>query len=138
MLIPTQLARVTMSDDEAFDQRLVKPAQAYAKLYPSITARLKAAYESGHPLARQLAGALGFAIQRSDSHREMRLQQEHGLSPQETRIALHLIDGGTVASAAEALGLAESTVRTHLKAVFSKTGVRRQAGLPSLLRNTGT
>ena len=126
-----------MSDNDAFDQRLVKPAQAYAKLYPSITARLRAAYESGHPLARQLANALGFAIQRSDSQRELRLQQEHGLSPQETRIALHLIDGGTVASAAEALGLAESTVRTHLKAVFSKTGVRRQAGLPSLLRSAG-
>jgi DNA-binding CsgD family transcriptional regulator len=126
-----------MSDDEAFDQRLVKPAQAYAKLYPSITARLKAAYESGHPLARQLAGALGLAIQRAETHRELRLQQEHGLSPQEMRIALHLIDGGSVASAAEALGLAESTVRTHLKAVFAKTGVRRQAGLPSLLRNTG-
>jgi DNA-binding CsgD family transcriptional regulator len=126
-----------MSDDEAFDQRLVKPAQAYAKLYPSITARLKAAYESRHPLARQLAGALRLAIERSDTDRHLRLQQEHGLSPQETRIALHLIDGGPVTSAAEALGLAESTVRTHLKSVFSKTGVRRQAGLPSLLRNTG-
>jgi DNA-binding CsgD family transcriptional regulator len=126
-----------MSDEEALDQRFVKPAQAYAKLYPSIMARLKAAYDSGHPLVRQVASALGVAIQRSDIDRELRLQQEHGLSPQETRIALHLIDGGTVASAAEALGLAESTVRTHLKAVFSKTGVRRQAGLPALLRNTG-
>jgi DNA-binding CsgD family transcriptional regulator len=126
-----------MSDDDAFDQRLVKPAQAYAKLYPSIAARLKAAYDAGHPLVRQVASALGLALERSESHREQRLQQEHGLSPQETRIALHLIDGGTVASAAEALGLAESTVRTHLKAVFSKTGVRRQAALPTLLRNAG-
>jgi DNA-binding CsgD family transcriptional regulator len=126
-----------MGDDNAFDQRLVKPAQAYARLYPSITARLKAAYDAGHPLVRQVASALGLAMERSEIHREQRLQQDHGLSPQETRIALHLIDGGTVASAAEALGLAESTVRTHLKSVFSKTGVRRQAGLPSLLSNTG-
>ena len=126
-----------MSDDKAFDQRLVKPAQAYSKLYPSITARLKAAYDAGHPLVRQVASALGLAIERSAIQREQRLQQEHGLSPQETRIALHLIDGGTVASAAQTLGLAESTARTHLKSVFAKTGVRRQAGLPSLLSNTG-
>lgn len=125
-----------MSDDETFDQRLVKPAQAYARLYPSISARLKAAFESGHPLVRQVARSLNGAIERSELHREQRLQ-EHRLSPQETRIALHLIDGGTVASAAEAMSLAESTVRTHLKSIFAKTGVRRQAELPSLLRNTG-
>jgi DNA-binding CsgD family transcriptional regulator len=126
-----------MSDDETFDQRLVKPAQAYAKLYPSVIPRLKAAFEAGHPLVRQLAGALGLALERSQALRERRLQQDHGLSPQETRITLHLIDGGTVATAAETFGLAESTVRTHLKSVFSKTGVRRQAALPSLLGNAG-
>jgi DNA-binding CsgD family transcriptional regulator len=126
-----------MSDDEAFDQRLVKPAQAYAQLYPSIAARLKAAFESGNPLVRQVAGALGTALERSERHREQHLQQEHGLSPQETRIALHIIDGGTVASGAETMGLAESTVRTHLKSVFAKTGLHRQAALPSLLRNSG-
>ena len=126
-----------MSDDKAFDQRLVKPAQAYAKLYPSIIPRLKAAYDAGNPLIRQLAGALGLALERAQELREQRLQQDHGLSPQETRITLHLIDGGTVTSAAEAFGLAESTVRTHLKSVFSKTGVRRQAALPSLLGNGG-
>lgn len=122
-----------MSDDDAFDHRLVEPARAYAKLYPSIITRLKAAYDGGTPLVRQVAGALGEAMRRAEAHREQRLQQEHGLSPQEIRVALHLIDGGTVATAAEALGLAESTVRTHLKAVFSKTGVRRQAALSSLL-----
>ena len=41
-----------MSDEDAFDHRLVKPAQAYAKLYPSIGARLKAAYDAGNPLVR--------------------------------------------------------------------------------------
>lgn len=126
-----------MSDEDAFDHRLVKPAQAYAKLYPSIGARLKAAYDAGHPLVRELARSLGLALGRSELHREQRLRQVHDLSPQETRIALHLIDGGTVASAAETMGLAESTVRTHLKSIFAKTGIRRQAALPSLLENTG-
>jgi DNA-binding CsgD family transcriptional regulator len=122
-----------MSDDEAFDHRLVKPAQAYAKLYPTIVPRLKAAYDAGHPLVRQVASALGLAMGRAETNREQRLQEEHGLSPQETRVALHLIDGGTVTSAAECFGSAESTIRTHIKGVFSKTGIRRQAALPSLL-----
>jgi DNA-binding CsgD family transcriptional regulator len=126
-----------MSDDEAFDQRLVKPAQAYAQLYPSIAARLKAAFESGNPLVREAARSLGAAIERSVLYREQRLQEDHGLSPQESRVVLHLIDGGTVASVAETLGLAQSTVRTHLKAIFAKTGLHRQAALPSLLRNSG-
>ena len=126
-----------MSDDDAFDHRLVKSAQAYSKLYPSIVPRLKAAYDARHPLVRDLALALGAAMGRAQSHREQRLQHEHGLSPQETRIALHLIDGGTVTSAAESLGLAESTIRTHIKATFLKTGIRRQAALPSLLSGAG-
>jgi DNA-binding CsgD family transcriptional regulator len=124
-----------MSDDDAFDQRLVKPARAYAKVYPSIATRLQAAYESGHPLVRQVARALGIAVERAEEVRERRLREEHGLSPQETRTTLHLIDGGTVASCAEVLGVAESTVRTHLKSVFAKTGVRRQVELRTLLRD---
>ncbi|MFN3585426.1 LuxR C-terminal-related transcriptional regulator [Phenylobacterium sp.] len=122
-----------MRDDDAFDQRLVRPAQAYARLYPSITARLKAAYDSGHPLVRQIARSLGVEIERAEGAREHHLRDAHRLSPQETRIALHLIDGGSVATCAEALQVAESTVRTHLKSVFAKTGVRRQAELRTLL-----
>jgi hypothetical protein len=71
-----------MGDDNAFDQRLVKPAQAYSRLYPSITARLKAAYDAGHPLVRQLATSLGLALERSETHRELWLQLDHGVSPQ--------------------------------------------------------
>lgn len=122
-----------MSDDDGFDQRLLKSAQAYAKLYPSVAGRLKAAYQSGHPLARQVAEALRVAARRAERHREAHLRDAHGLTPQEVRVALHLVDGGAVASAAVELGVAESTVRTHLKSIFAKTGVRRQAGLRSLL-----
>lgn len=122
-----------MGDDDPFDQRLLKSAQAYAKLYPSVTARLKAAYESGNPMARQVAKAVAAAEVRAERHREAHLGAAHKLSPQETRIVLHLVDGGTVASCAEALGVVESTVRSHLKSVFAKTGVRRQAELRTLL-----
>jgi DNA-binding CsgD family transcriptional regulator len=122
-----------MSDDDAFDQRLVKPAEAYAKLYPSIVPRLKAAYDSGNPMVRAVARAMGLAMERAGGAREEYLKETHRLSPQETRIVLHLVDGGSVATCAEALGVAESTVRTHLKSVFAKTGVRRQAELRTLL-----
>jgi DNA-binding CsgD family transcriptional regulator len=122
-----------MSDDDAFDQRLVKPAAAYAKLYPSIGPRLKAAYDSGNPMVRQVARALSQALERSAGAREQYLRDTHSLSPQETRIMLHLVDGGSVQTCAEALGVAESTVRTHLKSIFAKTGARRQAELRNLL-----
>lgn len=124
-----------MTDDKkAFDKRLVKNAEIYGQLYPSIGPRLRAAFESGNPLAMQVARAMGLALDRAEGAREQRLRDGHGLTPQEVRIVLHLVDGGTVASAAVALDVAESTVRTHLKSVFAKTGVTRQAQLANLLR----
>lgn len=122
-----------MSDEDPFDQRLLKPAQAYARTYPSVLVRLRAAYEAGHPLVRQVARAMDLALDRSEAERERRLRHEHGLSPQETRIVLHLVDGGTVQTCAATLEVAESTVRSHLKSIFLKTGVKRQAHLPTLL-----
>ena len=78
------------------------------------------------------------AMDREVGNREDRLREEHGLTPKESRIVLHLIDGGTVQSCAEALDVAESTIRSHLKSVFAKTGVRRQAHLGRLLiQNAG-
>jgi DNA-binding CsgD family transcriptional regulator len=40
---------------------------------------------------------------------------------------------GGVAKVAEALGVAESTVKTHLGRVFEKTGTTRQADLVKLV-----
>jgi DNA-binding CsgD family transcriptional regulator len=52
-----------------------------------------------------------------------------GLTPSEARIFAHIAAGRTIAGAADALGVEESTVRSHLKRVYDKTGVRRQAEL---------
>ena len=49
-------------------------------------------------------------------------------------MTLGLIDGGSVADCAADLGIAESTVRTHVKAIFAKTGRTRQGQLASLLQ----
>ena len=51
------------------------------------------------------------------------------LSPAETGLAARLVGGMSLRQAAAALGISEYTVRSHLKRVFAKTGVRRQAEL---------
>ena len=44
-----------------------------------------------------------------------------------------IMDFGGVAEVAAALKLSPATVRTHLRHVFEKTGVRRQADLVKLM-----
>ncbi len=55
------------------------------------------------------------------------------LTPQELRVLLTIAKGGGVIDAALALGIAESTVRSHLRQVFNKTGHTRQAELVNLV-----
>jgi DNA-binding CsgD family transcriptional regulator/PAS domain-containing protein len=54
------------------------------------------------------------------------------LTPAETRVLVSVLAGSTVAQAAGALGIAESTAKTHLGKIFAKTGVSRQADLVRL------
>lgn len=56
-----------------------------------------------------------------------------GLTPAEQRVLLAIVEVGGVPEAAEALGIAETTVKTHLYRVFSKTGASRQADLVKLV-----
>jgi DNA-binding CsgD family transcriptional regulator len=55
------------------------------------------------------------------------------LTPAEARIASQMVEGKSVAAIARAQGVTQNAVRMHLKSVFSKTGVTRQAELVSLL-----
>jgi DNA-binding CsgD family transcriptional regulator len=50
----------------------------------------------------------------------------------EARLATRLASGEALASAADELGIAKETARSQLKAVFAKTGVRRQSELAAL------
>ena len=52
-----------------------------------------------------------------------------GLTAAEGRVAVELATGQTVAGIADTLGCAESTVRTHLKQVYRKQGIRKQTEL---------
>jgi DNA-binding CsgD family transcriptional regulator len=56
-----------------------------------------------------------------------------GLTPSEARLALHLITGETLRSAAAELHISYETARTQLKHIFSKTGTCRQAELVAVI-----
>lgn len=61
------------------------------------------------------------------------LRDAYGLTRAEAAVTLELLRGADAAAAAESLGLALPTVRTHLRNVFRKTGTSRQADLVRLL-----
>lgn len=61
------------------------------------------------------------------------LVQLYGLTPAETRLIGLLARGHTLEAAADALGIALSTARTHLARIFHKTGTSRQAELVRLV-----
>ncbi len=55
------------------------------------------------------------------------------LTPRESRVLQALVEVGGVPAVADELGVSAATVRTHLKNLFEKTGMRRQADLVRLI-----
>ena len=60
------------------------------------------------------------------------------LTPAELRVLLAIVDVGGVPEVAAALGVASTTVKTHLNRLFEKTGVCRQADLVKLVAGCST
>ncbi len=56
-----------------------------------------------------------------------------GLTAAELRICGMICQGAHLSETGKALGIAESTLRTHLRSIFAKTGVAGQVGLVRLL-----
>jgi len=67
---------------------------------------------------------------------EHKLTSSFGLTPAEVRIALGIARGDTLASVADAHGIAMTTAKTQLQSVFIKTKTHRQAELVALLART--
>ncbi len=61
------------------------------------------------------------------------LQALYGLTPTETRVAAHLLQGIELREASERLRMSLETARFHLKRIFAKTGTRRQTELVRLM-----
>jgi DNA-binding CsgD family transcriptional regulator len=58
-----------------------------------------------------------------------RLREHFQLSRAQARVAAELVSGSTLKEASEKLNVSVSTTRSHLKALFVKTGTHRQADL---------
>ena len=61
------------------------------------------------------------------------LHQLFGLTPAEARLCIALVKGKSVEEYAREAGISSNTARTHVKRIYSKTGVRRQSELVRLL-----
>jgi DNA-binding CsgD family transcriptional regulator len=55
------------------------------------------------------------------------------LTPAELRVLVAIVEIGGVPQVAPALGIAEATVRAHLRSLYDKTGAKRQADLVKLV-----
>jgi DNA-binding CsgD family transcriptional regulator len=64
------------------------------------------------------------------------LSRQFGLSPAEERLTETIVNGVTLADAAEQIGIQISTARTRLKAIQTKTGCNRQVDLVRLAMST--
>jgi DNA-binding CsgD family transcriptional regulator/PAS domain-containing protein len=60
------------------------------------------------------------------------------LTPTELRVLLAVVEVGGVPQVAAALGVADTTIKTHLGNLFEKTGARRQADLVKLVAGYST
>jgi DNA-binding CsgD family transcriptional regulator len=61
------------------------------------------------------------------------IAKAYKLTPTELRVLLAIVEIGGVPEVAEALGIAESTVKTHLGRIYGKTASGRQADLVKLV-----
>jgi DNA-binding CsgD family transcriptional regulator len=64
------------------------------------------------------------------------LRDRFQLTPAEAALAAQLAQGAALADAARLLGIAYNTARSHLRAIFAKTGTHRQVELVTLLRGS--
>ncbi|WP_157970065.1 helix-turn-helix transcriptional regulator [Pelagibacterium sediminicola] len=62
-----------------------------------------------------------------------RLRIVFSLTPNEARLAGHLVTGYSLAEAADAMGVGHETARSHLKGLFVKTATHRQGQLIAVL-----
>ncbi|WP_247506880.1 helix-turn-helix transcriptional regulator [Bradyrhizobium sp. 1] len=66
------------------------------------------------------------------------LRNTFKLTPTELRVLLAIVELGNIPEVAAALGVAGSTVRTHVRHLFEKTGASRQADFVKLVAGYAT
>jgi DNA-binding CsgD family transcriptional regulator len=71
----------------------------------------------------------------SNAERCAQLRDRYALTVQEARVATQVAEGHTVKEIAATLGVTVFTVRAHLRSIFLKTDVNRQAALVRVVLN---
>lgn len=66
------------------------------------------------------------------------IARAYNLTPTELRVLLAIVEVGGVPEVAASLGVAETTIKTHLGRLFEKTGVGRQADLVKIVAGFST
>jgi DNA-binding CsgD family transcriptional regulator/PAS domain-containing protein len=66
------------------------------------------------------------------------IRQVYNLTPTELRVLMAIVDVGGIPEVASALGIAVTTVKTHLSRLYEKMGVNRQADLVKLFASYTT
>jgi DNA-binding CsgD family transcriptional regulator len=129
-----------MADDETPPElkvQLPNRTQAYFELYPKLYGRLQTITKSSDPAIQAKMGVVAAMTARRREGGDEKLADRYRLTATEARLATHIGAGGSVAEYAALHGVSLGTVRTHLKAVFAKTGVHRQTDLVRLLAGGG-
>lgn len=86
------------------------------------------------PLFQRAKALITFAGERRDLLPKTALLREaFRLTEAEASVALAVAGGATACAIAAARGTTTQTIRSHLKAIFIKTGLKRQAGLVALI-----
>jgi DNA-binding CsgD family transcriptional regulator len=75
----------------------------------------------------------GIELIESDRLNIERIRSAYGLTIREAQIAVEIAYGKTDHEIAEAIGIAFSTIRTHLNHVYEKLGIRNRAALVHLI-----
>lgn len=99
---------------------------------PLLAYPLKLANLTANPFAEGRAMIVLIDPDRRDHPPEEALRNVFKLTLAEARVAARLASGAELNDVSDELGIAKETGRHHLKSIFAKTGVRRQAELVML------
>ncbi|NPV02515.1 MAG: hypothetical protein HPY53_14165 [Brevinematales bacterium] len=66
--------------------------------------------------------------------RELKNKEEANLTEREWEISIMVMEGRTAKMIAEELGISEHTVKTHVKNIYQKSGVKNRVGLTNYLK----
>lgn len=127
--------RIKGTDKQAVKGLLARAADLrdYARLYPDVAERIAQLFSAAAEAFEAAGVEVSLRPAETSEAAAARLCSAYDLTAAEAKVALHVAAGGALADFAKTSGISRHTVRNQLRAVFQKTGVRRQAELVRLL-----